>query len=113
MGGGGIAFVGCCIEIIVILDFSRSSRSKLNNSLDFVKIISLKNSNFDLALRKRPFCSAKQPLLPCKTYAFGMQNNRFCKVLVVRWLCDSYVCEKYLHFYGLLFAYIQKDRSIE
>ena len=35
-------------------------------------------------------------LLPCKTYAFGMQNNRFCKALVVRWLCDSYACEKYL-----------------
>ena len=35
-------------------------------------------------------------LLPCKTYAFGMQNNRFCKALVVRWLCDSCTCEKYL-----------------
>ena len=41
-------------------------------SLDFVKIISPKNDNFDLALRKRRFCDAKQPLLPCKTYAFGM-----------------------------------------
>ncbi len=99
---------GCHLEILGKLEDSRGSRKKLNNSLDFVKIISLKNSNFGLALRKRRFCVAKQPLLPCKTYAFGMQNNRFCKVLVVRRLCDSYICEKYLHFYCLLFAYIQK-----
>ena len=64
--------------------------------LDFVKIISPKNDNFDLALRKRLFCIAKQPLLPCKTYAFGMQNNRFCNVLIVRRLYDSFVCEKCL-----------------
>ena len=31
----------------------------------FVKIIRKKNDNFDLALRKRLFCVAKQPLLPC------------------------------------------------
>ncbi|PDP61360.1 hypothetical protein CLI71_01335 [Prevotella intermedia] len=30
-----------------------------------------------MALRKRLFCSAKQPLLPCKAYAFTLQNNRF------------------------------------
>ena len=113
MGSGGVVFVGCCIEIIVILDFSRSSRSKLNNSLDFVKIISLKNSNFDLALRKRLFCSAKQPLLPCKTYAFGMQNNRFCKALIYSLLCDSCACEKYLHSYRLFLPIYKKDRSIE
>ncbi|MFP3765585.1 hypothetical protein [Prevotella intermedia] len=39
-----------------------------------------------MALRKRLFCDAKPTLLPCKTAAFGMQNNRFCKVLVTRWL---------------------------
>ncbi|ATV26280.1 hypothetical protein CTM62_05825 [Prevotella intermedia] len=38
----------------------------------FVKIIREKNGNFDLALRKRRFCVAKEPLLPCKTYAFTM-----------------------------------------
>ena len=65
--------------------------------LDFVKIILLKNDNFDLALRKRLFCTAKQPLLPCKTYAFALQNNRFCNALIVRRLCDSLSCEKYLH----------------
>ena len=48
----------------------------------FVKIIRKKNDNFDLALRKRLFCNAKQPLLPCKTYAFRMQNNRFYKALI-------------------------------
>ncbi|ATV32886.1 hypothetical protein CUC00_06460 [Prevotella intermedia] len=49
-----------------------------------------------MALRKRRFCDAKEPLLPCKTYAFGMQNNRFCKVLMIRWLGDEWCCEKYL-----------------
>ena len=39
---------------------------------DFVKIIRRKNGNFDLALQKRRFCVAKEPLLPCKTYAFTM-----------------------------------------
>ncbi|PJI18786.1 hypothetical protein CTM53_09135 [Prevotella intermedia] len=53
----------------------------------FVKIIPTKNSNFGLTLRKWLFCIAKQPLLQCKTYAFALQNNRFCKALVVRRLC--------------------------
>ena len=99
---------GCHLEILGKLEDSRSSRSKLNKTLDFVKIISLKNSNFDLALRKRLFCSAKQPLLPCKTYAFGMQNNRFCKALIYSLLCDSCACEKYLHSYRLFLPIYKK-----
>ncbi|PJI18979.1 hypothetical protein CTM53_10330 [Prevotella intermedia] len=71
-------------------------RAVSNKSPIFVKIVPKENGNFGLALRKRLFCDAKQPLLPCKTYAFAMQNNRFCKVLVHRWLCDSCECEKYL-----------------
>ncbi|AWX08570.1 hypothetical protein CTM55_09815 [Prevotella intermedia] len=51
-----------------------------------------------MALRKRLFCSAKEPLLPCKTYAFGTQNNRFCKALTAKQLRGSYPCEEYLHF---------------
>ena len=51
--------------------------------------------------RKRLFCAAKPTLLPCKTAAFGMQNNRFCKALIYNELGDSYICEKYLH---LLFS---------
>ena len=74
-----------------------SSIAKLENYFSFVKIIPKKNDIFDLALRKRLFCIAKQPLLPCKTYAFGMQNNRFCKVLIMKKLCNRLVCEKYLH----------------
>ncbi|OWP31596.1 hypothetical protein CBG55_10255 [Prevotella intermedia] len=35
---------------------------------------------FSLVFQKRLFCDAKQPLLPCKTYAFGIQNNRFWSV---------------------------------
>gem|GEM_PF-2417327 len=73
------------------------------NSCCFVKIISLKNGNFDLALRKRLFCDAKPTLLPCKRAAFGMQNNRFCNALIDRWLCKS-GGEKYLQSYNLLFV---------
>ena len=75
------------------------------NSCCFVKIISLKNGNFDLALRKRLFCDAKPTLLPCKTAAFGMQNNRFCKTLMYKLLCKILALEKYLQLYYLLFAY--------
>ncbi|ATV29669.1 hypothetical protein CTM63_10660 [Prevotella intermedia] len=53
-------------------------------------------------MRKRLFCATKQPLLPCKTYAFGMQNNRFYKALIYRLLYNSYSCEKCLHFCCLL-----------
>ena len=72
----------------------------------FVKIILTKNGNFDLALRKRLFCNAKPTLLPCKTAAFGMQNNRFCNALIVSELRNRYDCEKYLHFYRLFSIYI-------
>ncbi|APW35568.1 hypothetical protein BWX40_11940 [Prevotella intermedia] len=57
----------------------------------------MKNNNFDLTLQKRRFCNAKQPLLPCKTYAFGTPNNRFRNTLIARWLCDRCACKKYLH----------------
>ena len=77
---------------------------KQGNNSDFVKIIYKKNGNFDLALRKRRFCDAKEPLLPCKTYAFGMQNNRFCKALIIKRLRESFACEKYLHFYCIVSA---------
>ncbi|ATV56069.1 hypothetical protein CTM61_00540 [Prevotella intermedia] len=50
-----------------------------------------------MTLRKRPFCIAKPTLLPCKTAAFGTQNNRFCNALMVRGLSSNYACEKYLH----------------
>ena len=50
----------------------------------FVKIILLKSDNCALTLRKRLFYDAKPTLLPCKTAAFGMQNNRFCNTLMVR-----------------------------
>ncbi|APW35330.1 hypothetical protein BWX40_10530 [Prevotella intermedia] len=59
-----------------------------------------------MALRKRLFCNAKPTLLPCKTAAFGMQNNRFCNALITRWLYDSYACEKYLHTVDLSTSYI-------
>ncbi|APW32683.1 hypothetical protein BWX39_00745 [Prevotella intermedia ATCC 25611 = DSM 20706] len=47
--------------------------------------------------RKRLFCAAKPTLLPCKTAAFGMQNNRFYKALIIRLLYNYYTYEKYLH----------------
>ncbi|PIK20201.1 hypothetical protein CTI18_02045 [Prevotella intermedia] len=58
-----------------------------------------------MALRKRLFCNAKQPLLPCKTYAFGMQNNRFYNTLITKELYNSYACEKYLQPYCFLFVH--------
>ena len=63
----------------------------------FVKIILLKNDNCVLTLRKRLFCDAKPTLLPCKTAAFGTQNNRFCNALIDRRLRNRCSCEKYLH----------------
>ena len=70
------------------------------NILGFVKIISLKSDNCALALRKRLFCDAKPTLLPYKTAAFGMQNNRFCNVLITRELHNRFDCEKCLHLSG-------------
>ncbi|ATV39165.1 hypothetical protein CTI18_12580 [Prevotella intermedia] len=58
-----------------------------------------------MALRKRLFWTAKEPLLPCKTYAFGTQNNRFYNTLITSELHNRYTREKYLHFYCLFFAY--------
>ena len=77
----------------------------------FVKIIPTENANFDLALRKRLFCSTKEPLLPRKTYAFGMRNNRFYNILIVRCLCNSCACEKCLHFYRLFSVYKTRNRG--
>ena len=65
----------------------------------------MENDNFDLALRKRLFCNAKPTLLPCKTAAFGMQNNRFCKALINKELRNRIACEKYLQIYCLLQMY--------
>ena len=93
------------IEVLVFLELSRISRAKLENPLGSVKIIRRKNANFDLALRKRLFWTAKEPLLPCKTYAFGTQNNRFYNTLITSELHNRYTREKYLHFYCLFFAY--------
>ncbi len=77
---------------------SRVSSAKHENRFNFVKIIYRENGNFDLALRKRLFCAAKPTLLPCKTAAFGTQNNRFCKALIYKLLCNGYACEKCLRF---------------
>ncbi|ATV27011.1 hypothetical protein CTM62_09290 [Prevotella intermedia] len=58
-----------------------------------------------MALRKRLFCDAKQPLLPCKTYAFGMQNNRFWNVLIINELRNRNACEKYLQIFPFSLLY--------
>ncbi|PIK17370.1 hypothetical protein CTI16_10250 [Prevotella intermedia] len=47
-----------------------------------------------MALRKRLFCVAKQPLLPCKTYAFRTPNNRFYNALIASELHVRYAYEK-------------------
>ena len=63
-----------------------------------------------MTLRKRLFCDAKPTLLPCKTAAFGTQNNRFYNTLNAKWLSNSFVCEKYLHLYHLLFCRFREAR---
>ena len=91
----------------------KNGLEKAGNSIGFVKIISLKSANCVLTLRKRRFCVAKEPLLPCKTYAFGMQNNRFCNVLITSSLANSYTCEKYLQHSRLFFTHkMSCSRSI-
>ena len=80
-------------------------KADAENSFDSVKIISLKNGNCVLALRKRLFCNAKPTLLPCKRAALGMQNNRFCNALIASLLCNRNSCEKDLRFYGFLFLH--------
>ena len=77
---------------------------------DLVKIFSLKSDNCALTLQKRLFCNVKPTLLPCKTAAFGMQNNRFCNALITSKLHNSYACEKYLHSYRLI--PVHKTRKI-
>ena len=77
---------------------------KAKKAPGFVKIIYKKNGNFDLALRKRRFCNAKEPLLPCKTAAFGTQNNRFYNALIASLLHERYVYKKSLHNYRLFLA---------
>ncbi|ATV31845.1 hypothetical protein CTM45_10365 [Prevotella intermedia] len=71
-------------------------KEHLQNRFDFVRIILTKNGKFDLALRKRLFCNAKPTLLPCKTAAFGMQNNRFCNALIASVLRKSFCLNKSL-----------------
>ena len=58
-----------------------------------------------MTLRKRLFCRPKEALLPCKTYAFRMQNNRFCDALITNELSNSYSCEKCLHVCYILFTH--------
>ena len=85
--------------------FCKNGLKKAENNFYSVKIILLKSDNCALTLRKRLFCDAKPMLLPCKTAAFGMRNNRFCNALMVTWLSSSCACEKYLHLYSFLFVH--------
>ena len=94
----------CHLKFIGELELYRNSNIEFYYTLDFVKIIPRENANFDFALRKRLFCIAKQPLLPCKTYAFATQNNRFYKTLIASRLHNSCACEKYLQLCSLLFV---------
>ena len=95
-----------CIGFLGFLEFLEILVETLKNTLNLVKIILKKNGNFVLALRKQLFCNAKQPLLPCKTYAFRTQNNRFYNALIISKLRNKYTCEKYLHYFRSLPTYI-------
>ncbi|RQE06452.1 hypothetical protein D2S45_02875 [Prevotella intermedia] len=65
-----------------------------------------------MALRKRLFCNAKQPLLPCKTYAFGTQNNRFCNMLTASKLHNRHAYKKSLHYYNLNLALLFLNKPL-
>ena len=93
------------LDILIFLEVIETLDKQIENRSDFVNIILKENGNFDLTLRKRLFCDAKPTLLPCKTAAFGTQNNRFCNALTTSKLHDRYACEKYLHTSRLLSAY--------
>ena len=95
-----------CIGFLVLLDSLEILVETLKNTLNLVKIILKKNGNFVLALRKRLFCVAKEPLLPCKTYAFRTPNNRLYNALIVSKLRNKYTCKKYLHYFRALPTYI-------
>ena len=60
-------------EILLVSQFSLAGTlgKGTGNRPDFIKIIRKENDNFDLTLRKRRFCNAKEPLLPCKSGSFG------------------------------------------
>ena len=93
------------LDILVFLEVIEYLDEHIESHFDFVNIILKENDNFDLTLRKRLFCNAKPTLLPCKTAAFGTQNNRFCNALTANKLHDRYACEKYLHAFRRLSAY--------
>ncbi|PIK19386.1 hypothetical protein CTI18_10625 [Prevotella intermedia] len=98
--GCGEREAGVCRVSSSSRDSSRNLEPARENGFAFVKKVLKENGNFGLALRKRLFCIAEQPLLPCKTYAFGTQNNRFYKALIASELCKTLACEKYLRNYG-------------
>ena len=99
MQGRGAAH--CVFGTIEATDSSRNSREtrilqnhqhRICQQPCFVKNIPKKNGSFDLALRKRRFCNAKQPLLPCKTYAFGTPTIGFAKC----WYIDSQAADTFM-----------------
>ncbi|WP_157847434.1 hypothetical protein [Prevotella intermedia] len=98
--GCGEKEAGVCRVSSSPMDSSRNLEPARENGFAFVKKVLKKNGNCGLALRKRLFCIAKQPLLPCKTYAFGTQKRRFYKTLIASELCKTLACEKYLRNYG-------------
>ena len=51
-------------------------------------------------------------ILPCKTAAFGTQNNRFYNALITNELHKSCVCKKLLHIYRLLSVYKMKSERV-
>ena len=103
------ASLTCSFYPFCHLSSGRTNRScamkkHLQNRSCFVRIIPKENANFGLTLRKRLFCNAKPTLLPCKTAAFGMQNNRFCNALIASVLRKSFRLNKSLQFYEHVFV---------
>ena len=69
-------------------------------------------TNFDISSFSLISCVIKPTLLPCKTAAFGTQNNRFYNTLITNELHKSYTREKLLHIYRLFSAYKTKNTRV-
>ena len=50
-------------------------------------------------------------ILPCKTAAFGTQNNRFCKALIIRQLNQTTCLKISLQFYRFISNYKTENKT--
>lgn len=84
----------------------KSSIGKRQNRPDFVKKVHAKSEEVCFALQKCLFWAAIQALLLRKTGPFTMQNNGYCKALIMKLLCGLVLPAKSLHFYSKILHHV-------